>query len=264
VSKNSAIEWTDHTFNLAWGCVEAPYGGCDHCYARELSARYGFDVWGPGKERRTFGETYWKQPLKWDEEAAERGVRARVFCSSMTDVFLNDPIIDRERAKLWPLIRSTPNLDWLILTKHPERIALNVPEAFPGAYPNVWLGVSVENLPAAWRVKMLAKLPAVVRFVSAEPLLGPLQALDLTGIDWVIVGGESGAKARPMDLTWVRDLRDQCSLVGAAFFLKQLGVVQAKQSGDRGKGDDIAIFPTDLQIREYPEPRIMSRRLARA
>lgn len=230
MSANSKITWTDHTFNIAWGCIKAT-AGCDHCYADTLSNRYGFDVWGPGKARRTFGEKYWEQPLKWDREARRSGVRRRVFCSSMTDVFLNDRTIDAEREKLWPLIRSTPDLDWQLLTKHPERIAANLPADWDEGYPNVWLGVTVENMDTAWRAHTLRGIPAAVRFVSAEPLLGPLAQVGLQGIHWVICGGESGPKARPMDLEWARNLRSRCDEHGIAFFLKQLGGVRDKRDG---------------------------------
>lgn len=247
MSKNSPIEWCHHTFNIAWGCVRSSRG-CDHCYAENLSARWGYDVWGPGKPRRTFGPKHWAEPIKWNTDTAARGVRERVFCSSMTDVFLNDPTIDREREKLWPLIRSTPHLDWLILTKHPERIGPNLPDAFPKEYPNVWLGVSAEDTAAAWRVRTLAALPAAVRFISAEPLLGSLRGLDLTGIDWVIVGGESGAKARPMELAWARELRDNCLAATPAirFFLKQLGGHPNKH------GHDLAVLDGRRWV-EFPE-----------
>lgn len=230
MSTNTNIEWCDHTFNIAWGCIKASKG-CDNCYADTLSNLYGFDVWGPGKTRRTFGPAYWAKPLSWDREARKAGVRRRVFCSSMTDVFLNDPIINAEREKLWPLIAATPMLDWLILTKQAQRIGANVPA---GRYDNVWLGVSVEDAAAAWRISTLQRINfAPVRFVSAEPLLGSLAGVDLTGMDWVIVGGESGPRARPMDIEWARELRDECTRKRIAFFLKQLGGVGDKRGHEK-------------------------------
>lgn len=234
MSQLTAIEWTDHTFNIAWGCFKVS-PGCAHCYADTLSRRYGHDVWGPPKttERRTFGAKHWTEPRRWNKAAEKAGVRRRVFCCSMCDVFEDHPIIDAERAKLWPLIRETPWLDWQLLTKRPERIAANLPADWGEGYPNVWLGTSVESQEYAYRVEYLKFIPAVVRFVSAEPLLAPFvlggQAWE---VDWVIVGGESGPNARPMDEAWVRSLRDECADAGTAFFLKQLGGFPDKRGHD--------------------------------
>jgi protein gp37 len=226
VSENSKIEWCHHTFNIAWGCIKSS-PGCDHCYAEGTANRYGTG-WGPGAERRTFGEAYWAQPLKWNRRAAAEGVRERVFCSSMTDLFLNDATITTERRKLWPLIEATPNLDWLLLTKHSERLAHNF---LPSPPPeNIWLGVSVENNDYAWRVDHLRNVNAAVRFLSVEPMLGPVD-VDLTGIDWVICGGESGPHSRPMDPQWARDLRDRCVAAGVAFHFKQWGGRDKKAAG---------------------------------
>lgn len=229
MSANSKIEWCDHTFNIAWGCIEST-AGCDHCYARTLAARYGFDVWGPGRERRTFGAEHWREPFKWDRAAAAAGERHRVFSSSMTDLWLNDPTIDREREKLWPLIEQTPHLDWLLLTKHAERIPWYLRVGAP--FPNAWVGVSVEDNSAAWRVDRLRRVAAAVRFLSVEPMLGPIDKVDLTSIDWVIVGGESGPGARPMNPRWVRELRDRCVDAGIPFFFKQWGEFAPGQALD--------------------------------
>ncbi len=241
MSEKTGIEWTDHTFNIAWGCFKVS-PGCAHCYADTLSRRYGHDVWGPPKTtaRRTFGDKHWAEPLKWNAKAEMDGVRRRVFCSSMCDVFEDHPTIDAEREKLWPLIRATPWLDWQLLTKRPERIAANLPSDWGNGYANVWLGTSVESQDYAYRVEYLKFVPAVVRFVSAEPLLG---RFDLGGqaweIDWLIVGGESGPGARPMDIDWARSLRDECADSGAAFFLKQLGGVRDKRGADAALLDGV-------------------------
>ena len=239
MSAKSAIQWTTHTFNIAWGCIEAS-AGCNNCYARTFSKRMGYDVWGVGADRRTFNEKYWRQPLAWDRKARRAGRRDRVFCSSMTDVFLNDPIINREREKLWPLIEATPNLDWQILTKHPERFKATLPDPLP---PNVWLGVSVETNDQGWRAQMLRRTRARIRFLSLEPLLGPIQAEFLRGIDWIIVGGESGPGWRPMDLEWARELRAYAGGVwGIPFFFKQVSALHPTDE----------MIPEDLRIREYP------------
>jgi protein gp37 len=221
VAEKTIIGWTTHTWNLAWGC-EKISPGCLHCYADTLSSRYGHDVWGKGKARRTFGAKHWDEPLKWNREAKAEGVRRRVFCSSMTDWCLDDPTIDRERAKLWGLIDRTPMLDWQLLTKRADRIASCLPSDWGECYPNVWLGVSVEDkkhgLP---RIDHLRENKAWVRFLSVEPLIEDLGDLDLWGIDWVIIGGESGSGHRPMDHGWARAIRDQCVAQGVALFFKQ-------------------------------------------
>ena len=220
MGKDSGIEWCTHTFNIAWGCIEAS-AGCDNCYARTLAHRYGIG-WGKGAERRVFGEKHWREPLKWDATAKKAGERHRVFCSSMTDVFLNDGTITRERAKLWPLIAQTPNLDWLLLTKHPERFR-GLESEFVSFVPNLWLGVSVEDEENKWRIDLLRRTSARVKFLSIEPLLGDVGDLNLEGIHWVIVGGESGPKARPMHPDWARSVRDQCVAAKVPFLFKQWG-----------------------------------------
>lgn len=224
MGERTKIAWTDHTFNLAWGC-EKISPGCALCYADSLSARYGFDVWGADKTRRTFGPKQWLEPIKWNRAAEKDGRRHRVFCSSMTDWCLNDAAIAAEREKLWPLIRYTPWLDWQLLTKRADRIKECLPTDWSVAtYPNVWLGVSVEDrrhgLP---RIPILTSIPASVRFLSCEPLLEDIgeDALLLNGVDWVIVGGESGPNYRPMADDWVRNIRDHCSAHSVAFFYKQ-------------------------------------------
>lgn len=244
MSANSPIEWTDHTFNIAWGC-EKVSPGCAHCYADTLSSRYGHDVWGKDKPRRVFGEKHWAEPLKWNRAAEKEGIRKRVFCSSMCDVFEEHPTINEEREKLWPLIRATPWLDWQLLTKRPDNILGHLPSDWGldredcSGYSNVWLGTSVENQRFANRVLQLCVVPARVRFLSMEPLLGFVDLADVwegrtfrgNKIHWVIVGGESGPKHRPMRMDWARCIRDQCADAGVPFFLKQLGGPANKKRG---------------------------------
>jgi protein gp37 len=218
--KESLIAWTDSTFNIAWGCTKIS-PACDNCYADTLSTRYGFSVWGHGGNRRTFGDKHWAEPLKWNATAQRTGQRHKVFCSSMCDVFEDHPVIDQQRQKLWSLIRVTPWLDWQILTKRSGRIAKNLPNDWGSGYPNVWLGVSIENNDYAWRADHLRSVPAVVRFISYEPALGPIDHVDLTGISWIIFGGESGQNFRRFDPRWPRDVRDRCAEMGTAFFFKQ-------------------------------------------
>lgn len=256
----STIEWTRHTFNIVWGCVKVS-PGCANCYAETWAKRHGHDVWGPAKttSRRVLSDDYWKQPLKWDKAAAAAGERHRVFCSSMADVFEDHPTVAEQRARLWPLIATTPNLDWLLLTKRPENMRRLAPVEWAGSWPtNVWAMTTVENQEEAdRRIPELLKVPARVRGLSCEPLLGPVNfhvcedkgdaygdgaiywnmlsgerwmrdgfEKELEGtppIHWVIAGGESGPKARPAHPKWYRDLRDQCQAAGVAFHFKQWG-----------------------------------------
>lgn len=176
MAEKTGIAWTHHTFNISWGCVKVS-PGCKFCYADELAERVGWSVWGPSQPRRTFKDKHWQEPLKWQKAAEQAGARHKVFCSSMCDNFEDHPTIIAELAKLWPLIRATPNLDWQLLTKRADRIASSLPGDWGAGYPNVWLGVSIENNEWAWRADYLSRIPAVVRFVSYEPALGPL---DLT------------------------------------------------------------------------------------
>ena len=244
MSENSKIEWTDHTFNPWWGCIEVS-PACDNCYARTFAKRVGLNIWGQAGEtgRRFFGDKHWDEPLKWDRKAGEAGSRRRVFCASMADVFERNADLDEHRARLWTLIERTPNLDWLLLTKRPQNILTMIPDAWKrAAQPNVWYGTTVEDQHyAEVRLPYLLNVPAVVRFISAEPLLGPLDLApwlvygpekaewclrhygDSQPLSWVITGGESGGKARAADPGWYRDLRDQCVPAGVAFHFKQWG-----------------------------------------
>jgi protein gp37 len=244
MGKDSGIEWTHHTFNPWWGCVKVS-PACKHCYAETWSKRVGARVWGKKASRRFFGLKHWQQPLLWDREAKRAGERRRVFCASMADVFEDRNDLDNSRHQLWEIIARTSSLDWLLLTKRPENVASMVPwtEEWPG---NVWLGTTVEDQKwADKRIPVLLALPAAVRFLSCEPMLGPI---DLSrwllnggdchkdGLDskpkrrvgspklhWVIAGGESGHHARPMHPAWVRNLRDQCINSNVAFHFKQWG-----------------------------------------
>jgi len=223
MAKNSRIEWTDHTFNPWWGCTKVS-PGCTHCYAETWANRVGLSVWGHRAERRLLSDQHWREPLRWDREAARNGRRRRVFCASMADVFEYRAELNPLRARLWDLIARTPNLDWLLLTKRPHLVSRMVP--WGKEWPrNVWLGTTAEN--QKWAQKRLPHLiehPAVIRFVSCEPLLGPIDLEQwLPSIDWVIAGGESGPGARPMNPAWAKSLRDQCVNMGVAFHFKQWG-----------------------------------------
>lgn len=216
----TTISWTDYSFNPVWGCQKVS-PGCAHCYAERFAKRVGSKVWGPGSARRTFGRKYWGEPFAWNGIARRKGEIHRVFCGSMCDVFEDHPTTNTEREKLWPLIRSTPNLFWLLLTKRPENIAAALPRDWGGGYWNVWLGTSIENAGYAWRARELRAVPAVTRFISYEPALGPPDGLDLGGIAMLIYGGETGPGFRPDDPAWARSMRDKCRAAGVAFWFKQ-------------------------------------------
>ena len=244
--ENSHIAWTDNTFNPWWGC-EKISPGCKFCYADTMSRRFGHQVWGRDAPRRFLSDMNWRTPMTWHREALRSGVRRRVFCASMADVFEDRRDLDPWRERLWALMEQTPALDWQLLTKRPENISRMVPERWMARWPDhVWLGTTTENQEwANRRIPELLQIPAEVRFLSAEPLVGPIPNLPLGGIQWVIVAGESGPGARPMELEWARDIRDQCARAGVAFFLKQLG-------GHPRKRGELERFPEDLRSREYP------------
>lgn len=245
MAENSNISWTDHTFNPWMGCVKVS-AGCANCYAESLvTGRMGRDVWGADKPRHVTSESNWRNPVKWNRKAAAQGRRDRVFCASLCDVFEDHATANATRPDLWSLIRETPNLDWLLLTKRPQRIFECLPSDWGDGYQNVWLGTSIENNEVAERARILAEVPAVVRFISYEPALGQIDRVPLEGIDWLIVGGESGSGFRPMDPDWAREARDRCRAEGVAFFFKQLSAFRPGQGDLDGE-----------KIQEFPAPRM--------
>jgi protein gp37 len=274
VADSTKIQWCDATFNPWWGC-ERVSPACAHCYADTLAKRVGrSDLWPRGAtsehEFRFLSEANWEKPLRWARLAREGrlpngkenldGHRPRVFCASMADVFEERPELGEDRVRLFDLISRTPELDWLVLTKRPGFaqhvladhdfwLAVNARRCASGAeilgftfglpapLPNVWMGVSIENSRFTWRADVLRQIPAAVRFISAEPLLGSLfpagpnlaptatvrvgdfeqtavvhsrRPLDLAGIDWVIIGGESGPRSRPFRLEQAREIIRRC------------------------------------------------------
>lgn len=267
MAENTKIEWAHHTFNGWIGCTKVG-PGCDNCYAADLSkARLGVP-WGPGEPRRHTAASTWKQPRRWNSKAAKLGIRYRVFCASLADVFDNE-VPAEWRADLFQLIRETPHLDWLLVTKRIGN-APKMAEAAGGFPSNVWLGATIVNQAEADRdiPKLLAVQGPRFRFLSMEPLLGPVSLEEAwhgesalssecwgqcgwckaghpplyncqrgrqegghwfdhptgrSGLDWIIVGGESGPKARPMHPDWARSLRDQCEAAGVPFLFKQWG-----------------------------------------
>lgn len=275
MAENTTIEWTHRagtipaTWNPTTGCDRIS-AGCDHCYALTLakrlkamgSAKYQTDgdpeTSGPGFGLAVHAGAL-HEPRSW------RAPRT-VFVNSMSDLFHGD-VPETFIGSVWDTMAAAPQHTYQILTKRPARARtilngwasrswvfrrydLMWCGPLDGPLRNVWLGTSIESNDHVGRAHHLRQTPATVRFVSAEPLLGPLPSLDLTGIDWLIIGGESGPGARPMDLGWARDLRDMAQANGTAIFVKQLGSVWARG----GKGGDWDLWPADLRIREYPEP----------
>lgn len=262
--KDSAIEWTDHTFNPWWGC-EKVSPGCAHCYAETFAKRTGHRVWGSGAEHRFFGDKHWNEPLRWERAAKDAGMRQRVFCASMADVFEDRRDLDSQRARLWDLIRATPSLDWLLLTKRPENFRMLPWGGYDDPWPNVWVGTTVEDQERAdLRIPLIGVVPAVVRFLSCEPLLGPI-TLPSSNVHWVIVGGESGHGARPMWVAWAHSLVEQCRAAGIACFVKQLGVDPrwadsglTPVSHAHGKCSDPLEWPTELRLRQFPSAHVQA------
>jgi protein gp37 len=239
MSDATIIAWTEHTWNPWRGCDKIS-PGCAHCYMFTAQRRYGRD---PEVVVRT---TTWDAPTKWERAAAAEGRRALVFTCSWSDWF--HETADPWRPEAWALVKACPHLHFQILTKRHERIVDHLPPDWgPDGYPNVWLGVSIENDRYVHRADTLRQIPAVVRFISAEPLLGPLPSLALTGIDWLIVGGESGGGFRPMDLDWVRALRVQAQATRTAFFFKQSAAL-ITETGIRLDGRIVRAYPTPRQV----------------
>ncbi|ABM38628.1 phage Gp37/Gp68 family protein [Polaromonas naphthalenivorans] len=253
MSANSKIEWTDHTFNGWEGC-EKISPGCDNCYAEARNARFAGGVatnWGPGAERRRTSGANWNLPKRWNAQHAafhaQHGRRQRVFCASLSDVFDNQ-IEKQWRDDLWQLIWETPHLDWQLLTKRIGNVMDMLPDEWGNGltpyWPHVWIGATVVNQTEADRdIPKLIAVPAAKRFLSLEPLLGPVDLRLMSrsfgfpkhitrdghaigmpqGLHQVIVGGESGRAARPMHPEWARSLRDQCAYAGIPFLFKQWG-----------------------------------------
>lgn len=220
MAENSGIEWTHHTFNPWIGCTKVS-AACDHCYAEAWDKRFNGERWGP-HATRTRTKT-WGNPVKWNKRLEGTGRRERVFVASLADVFDNHRSIQPEwRRELWALIRQCQNLDFLMLTKRPQNIARFLPDDWGNGYPNVWLGATVESQKEADRLDALVNVPAVVHFLSMEPLIGPVDlSKHIDRLEWVITGGENGPHYRPADPDWFRSLRDQCAWADVPFLFKQ-------------------------------------------
>jgi protein gp37 len=269
MGEDSKIQWCHHTFNPWHGCVKVSEA-CKFCYAEvatpvRVKRAHGLELWGADAARDLTSAANWRDPHKWNRDAKAAGVRARVFCASLADVFEDRRDLDGHRERLWDLIEATPHLDWLLLTKRPECIKRLIRPAWVDApRANVWLGTTVENhARAEERIIHLSSVPAVVHFLSIEPMLEAVDLLPFldpvaiaaaimhhhqTGhdcggggdgahcdvcdvewtngrslVDWVIVGGESGPGARPCDVNWLREIVRQCREASVPVFVKQLG-----------------------------------------
>jgi len=222
MADNSAIEWTEATWNPVTGCSKVS-PGCAHCYAETFAERWR-GVPGHAYEQG-FDLRLW--PSRLDQPLAWRRPRL-IFVNSMSDLF-HERIPDAFIVDVFRVMEQAPWHVFQILTKRPERLAA-LADDLPWP-PHVWMGVSIENRRFVHRAEALRDVPAAIRFVSAEPLLGPLAGLDLSGIDWLIAGGESGPRNRPVRIEWLRDLRDRCEDEGVAFFFKQWGGIRPKSGG---------------------------------
>jgi protein gp37 len=231
MADKSAIEWTEATWNPVTGCDRVS-AGCDHCYALTLAARLkamGQPKYQRDGDPRTSGPGFGVTMHPAELEIPRRWRRPRViFVNSMSDLFHPQVSADFV-ARVFEVMTATPQHTYQILTKRPKRARQLLRGWTP--VPNVWLGVSIEDDRVVDRADILRQVPAAVRFLSLEPLLGPLPSLDLTGIDWVIVGGESGPDCRPMRKEWVLELRDRCQAAGVPFFFKQWGGPTPKSGG---------------------------------
>jgi protein gp37 len=227
MATNSHIEWTDATWNPVTGCSKVS-PGCKHCYAERLAIR--LQAMGQRNYRNGFDVTLQPQmlelPLRWKSPK-------RIFVNSMSDLFHEDVPLSYIKD-VFSVMRRTPWHQYQMLTKRSERLLELSPRL--EWEPQIWMGVSVENEDYLDRIDHLRRTGSCVKFLSLEPLLGPLRKLKLRGIDWVIVGGESGPGARPVDPVWVKDIRDQCVSAGVAFFFKQWGGVQKKRTGRELEG----------------------------
>jgi len=242
MSQHTYISWTDHTWNPWWGCTKVS-PACQNCYAETHAWRFENLAWGAGITRRLSSDRVWRQPESWDRAAYSSLRRRRVFCMSMGDFFDSEvPPEWRERA--WNVIRQCNDLDWQILTKRPESIVSMLPPDWGNGWDHVWMGTTVEDQTRAdERVPILLDVPAKIRFLSCEPLLGPVTIPRIAELNWIIVGGESGPRYRPMDPDWARSLRDQCVNTGVAFHFKQWGTNRSVLAGRLLDGREWNGFP---------------------
>lgn len=267
MAERTGIAWCDHTCNFWMGCTKVS-PGCDHCYAEAHDVRFNAGKhWGPGAPRSFRLEAARRDIRKWNAKAATDCVRRRVFVNSLSDFFDNE--VDQEpRDAAWSVFKECTALDFLLLSKRPQnmkRMAL-----YPWALPNVWLGTTVVNQEEAERnIPHLLAVEAAVHYVSYEPALAQIDVenrfrmhADIPGIDWIIVGGESGHQARPFPVSWVRSILKQREGTLARVFVKQLGTnplialedgfSNLERAPKGSKWDDPSQWPEWLRVQEFP------------
>ncbi len=267
----TSIEWTatpdptdanvllpGFTFNGWWGCTKKDEG-CTNCYAETFSNRLNMDIWGPGKPRKLQSDKVWNAPASWNRKALAAGVRLRVFCGSMKDVF-DDEVPAEWRARVFETIRVYKNLNWLLLTKRPENWDKMLPwRSRADAPDNVWLGMTTATQRRAdERLGFMKDAPAAVKFLSLEPLVGPVDVRAYAGVsNWNIWGGESGGGSRPCHEEWLRDGVAAGRETGTATFVKQLGTVfhrgGVRVKLESYKGSDTQEWPAELRVRQWPD-----------
>ena len=230
------IEWTDATWNPVAGCSIVT-AGCTHCYAMEMAKRLeamGVEKYA-GLTKKAGNRTVWNGLVREDEDALSIPLRWRrprkIFVNSMSDLF-HEKVSDDYILKVWQVMRDTPQHNYQILTKRSERVPNLVSTLIGDILPNVWLGTSIENADAVHRIDHLRNAPAAIRFISFEPLIGAVGAIDLAGIDWAIVGGESGKLARPIREEWIDEIYAQCLTARTSFFFKQWGYLGRRITRD--------------------------------
>jgi protein gp37 len=223
----SQIEWTDATWNPVAGCSIVS-AGCTNCYAMEMAHRLrsmGVDKY-KGLTRISGKRAIWNGVVREDKSSLDIPLNwkkpRKIFVNSMSDLF-HQKVSDQFIEKIWRVMESTPRHNYQILTKRPERLGSFVEDRIGKVLPNVWLGTSVEDASVIDRIEYLRKVPAAIRFISFEPLIGPIGNVDLNDIHWAIVGGESGRRARPIQESWIDEIYDICDTYGTAFFFKQWG-----------------------------------------
>lgn len=221
------IEWTDTTWNPVAGC-KIMSAGCTNCYAMQMARRLeamGVEKY-TGLTRQSGNRTVWNNIVRVDEEALFIPLKWKkprnIFVNSMSDLF-HESVPDIFIERIWAVMKQSPRHNFQILTKRPDRMLALVRDKIQMVLPNVWLGTSVENAEVAQRVIELREVPAAVRFISFEPLIGPVGDVDLSGVHWAIVGGESGSSARPIREEWIDEIHANCRKYDTAFFFKQWG-----------------------------------------
>lgn len=273
MSKDTAVNWADHSWTPWEGCTKQSLG-CRNCYAEVRDGRNLSGTgphWGPGQPREEMAESNWRQPLSWESIAAKTGTQPIVLAGELCDWCDDDPgVPNGARTRMWDLIRQTPHLRWALLTKRTEKISCFLPEDWGEGWDNVVLGATVEDRATLSRIDDIRAVSAKARFLSIEPLLESLGEVDFAGINWVILGGESGHTARTFRPEWAESILRQCREQGIPFWMKQLGAAPVyldheihltdldKNHEERrsNNGEDWNRWPVELghlKVRELPD-----------